>query len=215
VALLRKCVVAHHTPAVRLTIANLKGGAGKTTTAAHLACLLARDGRTLAIDADPQKSLTRWTTQAGEAWTVPMVGLPVPDLHKRVPGALTEGYAHVVIDTPPEREQEPIVRAAVLAAEVVLIPLAPNLIELDRLAPTLELIEQVWNVHEPALRALLVKGRGNARSRRDARTVLGEWNVPLLEAEVPMLEMYAQSFGSVPDGGNHYAAVLAELREAT
>jgi chromosome partitioning protein len=42
-----------------ITVMNFKGGSGKTTTAAHLAQFLALHGyRTLAIDLDPQASLT-------------------------------------------------------------------------------------------------------------------------------------------------------------
>jgi chromosome partitioning protein len=42
-----------------ITVINFKGGSGKTTTAAHLAQKLARDGyRVLAIDLDPQASLS-------------------------------------------------------------------------------------------------------------------------------------------------------------
>lgn len=42
-----------------ITVINFKGGSGKTTTAAHLAQKLALDGyRTLAIDLDPQASLS-------------------------------------------------------------------------------------------------------------------------------------------------------------
>ena len=42
-----------------VTVINFKGGSGKTTTAAHLAQRLALTGyRVLAIDLDPQASLT-------------------------------------------------------------------------------------------------------------------------------------------------------------
>ena len=44
-----------------ITIAQQKGGAGKTTIAAHIAVSLAQTGRRIAIiDIDPQGSLSRW-----------------------------------------------------------------------------------------------------------------------------------------------------------
>jgi chromosome partitioning protein len=57
-----------------LTISNQKGGVGKTTTAANLGVLLARQGeRVLVVDTDPQFALTRQLGLEGEALGVNLV----------------------------------------------------------------------------------------------------------------------------------------------
>jgi len=48
---------------MKYAVVNTKGGVGKTTTAVHLATLLARQGPTLLIDADPQASAASWAAR--------------------------------------------------------------------------------------------------------------------------------------------------------
>lgn len=65
-------------PAIILTVACLSGGSGKTTTALNLATMLAENGRTLAVDFDPQGNLSQWLglTDLSDSATIAETLLP-------------------------------------------------------------------------------------------------------------------------------------------
>jgi chromosome partitioning protein len=175
---------------MRIAVINLKGGTGKTVTAVHLATALAARGRTLLVDADPQGSALSWSEEAEEL-PFAVVGLPVRSLHKRL-SDLLPGLMHVVIDTPPG--DHAIVRSAITAAEVIVVPIAPSIIDLDRLRPTLDLIAEVEAVSPLRVFVLLTRVRAATRSGRLAREILEDSGV-----------------GSIPSGDNPYQVVLDEL----
>lgn len=192
---------------MRLTIANLKGGTGKTTTAVHLAAGLARRGPTLLVDADPQGSAGEWVAMIGDRAPFAFAADPEPDMHRRLPGYAA--YDHVVIDTPPGHDA--VVRSAILAADEVLIPLAPTLMDVNRLRPTIDLVAAVEQQHPVTLRVLLTRVRAGTRTGRLSRETLEGLGVPVLLAEIPLLEAYVTSFGLLPPDGHRYGAVLDEL----
>lgn len=129
-------------PAKVLTIAQQKGGAGKTTLAAHLAVAFSRAGRRVAlVDIDPQASLG--------AWFEVRAGAPSPHavpLHfSSVSGwktatevdRLKRHHDLVIIDSPPHAETE--AKVAVRAADLVLVPVQPSPMDIWATAPTIEL----------------------------------------------------------------------------
>lgn len=192
---------------MRIAVANLKGGTGKTTTAVHLALGLARGGRTLLVDADPQGSALGWSEDAGD-FPLTVVPWPCRDLSRRV-GQVAGDYEHLVLDTPPQHEH--LVRQAMLVCDHVVVPLAPSALEVARLGPTFTLAAEVEMEREFSTRVLLVRSRVGTRSRREARALLADRGVPTFAAEVRLREAYAAAYGEVPRQLHDYDAVLAEL----
>ncbi len=110
-----------------VALLNQKGGVGKTTLSLHLAGELAAHGaRVMLIDADPQGSSLDWSEQrarSGLERRFGVVGLARESLHREAP-ALARDADHVVIDGPPRVTG--IARSALLAADLVLIPVQPS-----------------------------------------------------------------------------------------
>ena len=192
---------------MRIAVANLKGGTGKTTTAVHLAVGLSRLGRTLLVDGDPQASALAWSEQA-ESLPFTVIAWPTRDLARRV-SQVAGDYSHIVIDTPPAHEV--IVKQALIAADTLLVTLASSLIEVGRLGPTFELAAEVEAVHPIDTRVLLTRVRAGTTSARGARAMLKENSVPVFANEIHLRESYAMAYGTVPTGLGEYEEVLVEL----
>jgi len=128
-------------PARILTIAQQKGGAGKTTLAAQLAVTWAKAGRRVGLlDIDPQGSLSAWFAlrhaRLGDEANLTLVQAAGWRLGTEL-DRLRAGHDLVLIDSPPHAETE--VRIAVRAATLILVPIQPSPMDLWATAPTLEI----------------------------------------------------------------------------
>jgi chromosome partitioning protein len=199
-----------------LTVANLKGGTSKTTSAAFLAHALAERGRrVLVVDADPQASITRWAEMA--EWRLPVVGKATGRLHVELEEIVGDRFDAVVIDTPPTDKLRGIVESAIRAATTVLVPIAPTSAEYERTATVQELIEDVGalNRHNrsPLAAALLVRTVAGAASTGVYRDMLTEDGWTVLRGSVPRREVFAQAFGGPVEraSATGYGDALDEL----
>lgn len=196
---------------MKLCIGNLKGGVGKTTSATHLALGLARTGRTLLVDADPeQPQAYEWSVTADD-WPVDrctVVQNASRDLAKRVTPMLAD-YEHVVLDVGPKNPA--LLRQGMMIADELIVPVAPSTGEMRELPKTFGLAADVDAVHPLTASVLLVQVRVGTRSSLEAREILSELDMPVLGAQVRFLERFRLAFGSVPEELGDYEDVLVEL----
>jgi chromosome partitioning protein len=116
-----------------ITIAQRKGGAGKTTLAAQLATVWLRQGARVALlDIDPQASLAAWVELRRARLGAENVGFDFAALPGWRAAQWIEDRARsaefVVVDGPPHAEVE--ARIAVRAAGLVLVPVQPSPLDL-------------------------------------------------------------------------------------
>jgi chromosome partitioning protein len=163
-----------------ILVASSKGGVGKTTIATHLAAQAALSGqRTVLVDADPQRSSTRWAEKrAGMDSAV----LPVD-------GSSGRGWKqHVPADT-----QVVVVDAAAGAmahelgpflerADAVVVPVLPSTLDIEATVPFLDSLAKLARVRRGELPVALVgnKLRPWTNASQQALDLWQQWPYPLV-----------------------------------
>ena len=179
-----------------ITIAQQKGGAGKTTVAAHLAVAWSQRGKRVAIiDIDPQGSLSYWHKLREERFGEGYTGLTFAALSGWRVGSevarLRRNHDIIIIDSPPHTETE--ARTAIRSADIIIVPVQPSPTDLWATKATLDLAKA------ENIPVKVVLNRVSSSSKL----------APLIAAELPDLAKSTL--------GNRvlYAASLMEGRSAT
>ncbi|MDK3159862.1 ParA family protein [Kamptonema cortianum] len=103
---------------------------GKTTSAVHLAAVLAKHDKTLLIDGDPNHSALKWSRRGQLPFAV--VDLMAAPKH-------TRNYEHIIFDTPARPSSEDL-EALVEGCDLLIIPTTPDILSIDATLETVDLL---------------------------------------------------------------------------
>lgn len=180
-----------------ITVAQQKGGSGKTTLAAHLAvawALAPEGGRRVAIlDVDPQGSLGEWLERREQRLGAAHTGVSFRTASgwgaRRESRALARDHDLVIVDTPPHANTE--ARNAMELANLVVVPVQPTPADAWATEATLELARR----ERTAARLVLNRVPPRARLTETVVCTIRELGGTLTMARLGNRVAFAESLG--------------------
>jgi chromosome partitioning protein len=193
-----------------VTVAQQKGGSGKTTLTAHMAVAWALEShRTVAIlDVDPQGTLGEWLELREQRLGEGNTGLDFRTASgwgaRREARALARDYDIVLVDTPPHADTS--ARNAMELAALVVVPVQPTPTDLWATEATL------LQAKAEQVPALMVLNRVPPRARltEDIAGALAEFGTPIATGRLGNRVAFAESLGA----GSTALEMLAKSRAA-
>ena len=177
-----------------ITIAQQKGGSGKTTIAANLATVfsLKNNLRTTILDTDPQGSLGKWfMTRIAKLQDKNTIDFKTASLWGAQYEAKTlkEKSDIIIIDTPPKIDADG--RPAIQIADLVIIPISPSHVDFWATESIIELAKREKK------EILVLVNRANSKSKliREAMRFVKDMNVSSANTILGNRQIFVSSMG--------------------
>lgn len=180
-----------------ITVANQKGGCGKTTITMQLAGALSRDNlAVLVVDADPQGTSTRWASSADESapFLPHIAGLSAAGsrVHKEIKKYMGL-YDYIIIDCPPAVDSI-TPQSALLVSDLVLIPIVPSPADLWAAVGIQELIERIQTTNEGLVaRIVMNMCQANINLNQEILKQINTFGIDVTKATIHLRTAYRQS----------------------
>lgn len=172
-----------------LTIANNKGGVGKSTCAAHLALEATKNGlKTLLIDLDPQQSLEKWWNKRVDEEPF-LAEVKIEELVDDIKYVNSIGFDFCIIDTP--RDLKESILAAIQVADLVLIPCKPTTPDLQAVGRTIAMVKK----EKKQFIFLLTQVINRTSAALEATSILSEFG-PVVPTTINNKIAYANAMNS-------------------
>ena len=155
-----------------LIVASQKGGAGKTTLAAHLAVAAEEilPSKVVILDGDPQGSLSAWWNSRKHEYPA-LASSNLADLPFKLEQLKEAGFELAIIDTPPAITDA--ITDIIKLADLVLIPTRPSPHDLRAVGSTVNI---ALNEQKPFV-FVVTQAKANAKLTTQAMAALSEHGV--------------------------------------
>lgn len=177
-----------------ITVANSKGGVGKSTTAVHLAAWLHSQGhRVILADCDTQQSSSEWIAEACPG--VRAVRLNNPDQILNDLPTLDQEADYVVADGPGSQTETS--RALLLRASLAIVPCKASMLEVRALAKATDVLLQAQDIRGGLPKAIIILSMvgKNYRLTHDMREAASALNMPMAKTPLILRQIYADAPG--------------------